>query len=167
MQSLLSSLSQSAHDTLYKNMEWTNEQIYLLYDRESPLAILLSDAYRSILPSGSIDREFISPPQPLYRGGLINPDNPYAKSQNRVMTNHNLEENKKTGLDHHETVENSYRRSGSAGRVDQRCSPFTSKGVYRSSYSVNEFSTFYFPYSIGTIPSLSSCSRIQSSCIHT
>ncbi|MBP6981217.1 hypothetical protein KBB25_00360 [Candidatus Gracilibacteria bacterium] len=106
MQSLLSSLSQSAHDTLYKNMEWTNEQIYLLYDRESPLAILLSDAYRSILPSGSIDREFISPPQPLYRGGLINPDNPYAKSQNRVMTNHNLEENKKTGLDHHETVEN-------------------------------------------------------------
>lgn len=106
MQSLLSSLSQSAHDTLYKNMEWTDEQIYLLYDRESPLAILLSDAYKSILPSGSIDREFISPPQPLYRGGLINPDNPYAKSQNRVMTNHNLEENKKTGLDHHETVEN-------------------------------------------------------------
>lgn len=106
MQSLLSSLSQSAHDTLYKNMELTDEQIYLLYDRESPLAILLSDAYKSILPSGSIDREFISPPQPLYRGGLINPDNPYAKSQNRVMTNHNLEENKKTGLDHHETVEN-------------------------------------------------------------
>lgn len=100
------SLKESAHDILYKNMCWTDEKVYLLYDTESPLANLLSDAFLSVLPESASAREFLNPPQPLYRGGLINPDNPYAKTQNRVMTEHNREENKKTGLDHHETVEN-------------------------------------------------------------
>jgi hypothetical protein len=46
-------------------------------------------------------REFHNPPQPLYRGGLINPDNPHLKEQNRIVTEHNIEENKRVGLDHH------------------------------------------------------------------
>jgi hypothetical protein len=46
-------------------------------------------------------REFKNPPQPLYRGGLINPDNPHLKEQNRIVTSHNIEENKRVGLDHH------------------------------------------------------------------
>ncbi len=47
-------------------------------------------------------REFKSPPQPLYRGGLINPDNPHLVEQNRIITAHNIDENKRVGLDHHE-----------------------------------------------------------------
>ncbi len=100
------SLIQSAHDIIYKNMWYIDEKVYLLYDTESPLASLLSDAFLSVLPESGSAREFLNPPQPLYRGGLINPDNPYAKAQNRVMTEHNREENKKTWLDHHESVEN-------------------------------------------------------------
>jgi hypothetical protein len=48
-----------------------------------------------------IIREFQNPPQPLYRGGLINPDNPHIKEQNRVITSHNIAENTQVGLDHH------------------------------------------------------------------
>lgn len=90
-------LEQSCRDILTKNMEYTNETVYLLYDRESPLAIILSDVWIHIvkdLPHGII-REFEAPPQPLYRGGLVNPDNPHSKEQNRFVTNHNITENAK------------------------------------------------------------------------
>lgn len=65
-------LTQACSDILYKNMSYTDESVYFLYDTQSPLAGLLSDAWRSVL--GSIDsrdiaiREFLNPPQPLYRG---------------------------------------------------------------------------------------------------
>jgi hypothetical protein len=51
-----------------------------------------------------VTREFKNPPQPLYRGGLINPDNPHLIEQNRIITAHNIDENKRVGLDHHETM---------------------------------------------------------------
>jgi aminopeptidase len=88
-------------------MEYTNETVYLLYDRESPLAIILSDVWIHIvkdLPHGII-REFEAPPQPLYRGGLVNPDNPHSKEQNRFVTNHNITENAKIWLDHHTALD--------------------------------------------------------------
>ena len=99
----MNSLEQSCSDILIKNMEYTDQSVYLLYDNESPLAQILSDAWISVLEN--IDtatiREFKNPPQPLYRGGLINPDNPHLKIQNRIITSHNIEENKRIGLDHH------------------------------------------------------------------
>lgn len=88
-------LKQACHDILYKNMNATDEAIFLLYDTESPLAVQLSDAYKSILPERAVIKEFIAPPQPLYRGGMVNPDNPHTKEQNRVATTHNISENEK------------------------------------------------------------------------
>ena len=101
----MNSLEQACHDVIYKSMNYTDETLYFLYDTESPLAKLLSDAYLSVLPKWAKSREFINPPQPLYRGGLINPDNPYIHQQNRVITLHNVEENKRVGLNHHEILE--------------------------------------------------------------
>lgn len=98
----MKSLEQSCHDILHKNMGYTNEKVYLLYDIESPLAKMLSEAYMSILPENSETREFKNPPQPLYRGGLVNPENPHTDAQNRVATTHNIVENEKVGLNHHE-----------------------------------------------------------------
>lgn len=89
-----STLSQSCKDILSKNLDYTDQKVYFLYDRESPLAERLSDAWISILPENSIIREFENPPQPLYRGGLINPENPHTKEQNRVITSHNVIENR-------------------------------------------------------------------------
>jgi aminopeptidase len=88
-------------------MEYTDQSVYLLYDTESPLARILSDAWISVLahvPTATI-REFKNPPQPLYRGGLINPDNPHLQAQNRIITSHNIEENKRVWLDHHEVYQ--------------------------------------------------------------
>jgi hypothetical protein len=84
-------------------MEYTDQSVYLLYDTESPLALILSDAWISVLDhvSAVTIREFKNPPQPLYRGGLINPDNPHLTEQKRVITVHNIDENKRVGLDHH------------------------------------------------------------------
>ncbi len=99
-------LEQSCHDILIKNMEYTDQSVYFLYDTESPLAHILSDAWISILThlSSATIREFLNPPQPLYRGGLINPDNPHLVEQNRVITSHNIEENKRVWLNHHEIM---------------------------------------------------------------
>ena len=115
----ITNLEQSCQDILTKNMEYADQTVYLLYDTESPLARILSDAWISVL--GEIKqekihdpelsdtsgwriciREFKNPPQPLYRGGLINPDNPHLQEQNRIITAHNIDENKRVGLDHHE-----------------------------------------------------------------
>lgn len=60
-------LEQACSDIIHKNLDYTNEPIYFLYDRESPLAVLLSDAYKAVLPKGAVAREFKNPPQPLYR----------------------------------------------------------------------------------------------------
>jgi hypothetical protein len=100
-------LEQSCHDILVKNMEYTDQSVYLLYDTESPLARILSDAWISVLArvSTASIREFKNPPQPLYRGGLINPDNPHLQEQNRIITSHNIDENKRVGLDHHEVYQ--------------------------------------------------------------
>ena len=96
-------LEQSCHDILVNNMEYINQSVYLLYDTESPLARILSDAWISVLTHfpTAIIREFKNPPQPLYRGGLINPDNPHLNEQNRIITTHNIAENKRVGLVHH------------------------------------------------------------------
>lgn len=80
-----------------------------MYDTDSPLACILSQGYRDSLeklksayPDAKIQtREFKNPPQPLYRGGMINPENPHSKGQNRVITSHNITENITVGLDHH------------------------------------------------------------------
>lgn len=98
-------LEQSCSDILIRNMEYIDQSTYLLYDTESPLARLLSDAWISVLSkiNTATIREFQNPPQPLYRGGLINPDNPHLKIQNRIITSHNVEENQRIGLDHHIT----------------------------------------------------------------
>ncbi|MDD2693920.1 MAG: hypothetical protein PHY14_03225 [Candidatus Gracilibacteria bacterium] len=101
----MNQLEQACHDVIYKSMSYTDETLYFLYDTESPLAKLLSDAYLSVLPKGGKSREFINPPQPLYRGGLINPDNPHIHQQNRVITLHNMAENERVGLDHHKVLE--------------------------------------------------------------
>lgn len=61
-------LEQACSDIIQKNLSYAGEKIYLLYDRESPLAIRLSDAYLSVLGENSTKREFLHPPQPLYRG---------------------------------------------------------------------------------------------------
>ncbi len=94
-------------------MEYASQTVYLLYDTESPLANILSDAWRGVLENIKIQsmdcfvprndetigkiqmREFKNPPQPLYRGGLINPDNPHLKEQNRIITSHNVMENER------------------------------------------------------------------------
>lgn len=101
-------LEQACHDIIVNNMNRQDEKIYLLYDTESPLANLLSSAYVSVLESLSGDiimREFKNPPQPLYRGGMINPENPHAEKQNRVITSHNIAENIQVGFDHHKKIE--------------------------------------------------------------
>lgn len=117
-------------------MWYQDQSVYLLYDTESPLARILSDAWISVLEkikqeqdfSSSTDtglcrndkvviREFKNPPQPLYRGGLINPDNPHLKTQNRIITSHNIEENKRVGLDHHEVYKNTLAVAGNSGFV--------------------------------------------------
>ncbi len=101
----MTTLEQSCSDILMKNMEYTDQSIYLLYDTESPLAQVLSNSWISVL--SKVDtatiREFKNPPQPLYRGGLINPDNPHLQIQNRIITSHNIEENQRIWLDHHIT----------------------------------------------------------------
>jgi hypothetical protein len=96
-------LEKSCHDILFQNMSYNNQPVYLLYDTESPLAKILTDAWMVVLSeiNTAIIREFKNPPQPLYRGGLINPDNPHLSEQNRIITSHNIEENKRVGLDHH------------------------------------------------------------------
>lgn len=96
-------LAQSCKDILFRNLNQSHESVYILYDTESPLAKILSNAFLEIAPTHfSISREFVKPPQPLYRWGLINPDNPYAKEQNKVVTSHNIVQNKELWLDHHE-----------------------------------------------------------------
>jgi aminopeptidase len=96
-------LKQSCHDILVQNMWYVDQSVYLLYDTESPLATILSDAWISVLLQcdSAVIREFKNPPQPLYRWGLINPDNPHLKEQNRIITAHNIEENNRIWLDHH------------------------------------------------------------------
>ncbi len=98
-------LDQSCSDILKKNLEYRDQSVYLLYDTESPLAQIVSDAWIRVLSDidTSVVREFKNPPQPLYRGGLINPDNPHLTEQNRIITAHNIDENKRVGLDHHIT----------------------------------------------------------------
>ena len=100
-------LEQACSDIIHKNLAYSDEQIYFLYDTESPLAIRLSDAYKAILPKNSFSREFKKPPQPLYRGGFLNPENPHIAEQNRIITSHNLAENIRVGLNHHEVIETS------------------------------------------------------------
>ena len=97
----MNTLEQSCYDILVRNFDYVDELVYILYDSESPLAKILSKAYIAIAPENSRIREFKNPPQPLYRGGLINPDNPHKKEQNRIITSHNIEENKRIGLTHH------------------------------------------------------------------
>ncbi len=101
----MSPLEQACSDIIHKNLAYSGEQIYLLYDTESPLAERLSTSYKAVLPPNSIVREFVNPPQPLYRGGLLNPDNPHIAEQKRLITTHNIEENIRVGLDHHEVME--------------------------------------------------------------
>lgn len=121
----MNTLIQSCYDILYKNLDYTDQDIYLLYDRESPLAERLSDAWIHVLENTPeqdfsssstgtgwlcrndkiIIREFLSPPQPLYRGGLVNPENPHTKEQNRVITSHNVIENRTKWLDHDKKYE--------------------------------------------------------------
>lgn len=67
-------LEQACHDILFKNMGYTDQALYVLYDTESPLAKILSDAYISVLGAMKLEqnqnciiREFKNPPQPLYR----------------------------------------------------------------------------------------------------
>ena len=93
----MNALEQSCSDILCHNMGYQDQSVYLLYDTESPLAVELSTAWIRVLESINADnitlREFKNPPQPLYRGGLINPDNPHLKEQNRIVTSHNIDEN--------------------------------------------------------------------------
>lgn len=103
----MNSLKESCYNILVQNMWYTSQSIYLLYDTESPLATILSEAWISVLSKMDIVtiREFKNPPQPLYRGWLINPDNPHIKEQNRVVTSHNIEENTRIWLNHHLVIE--------------------------------------------------------------
>jgi hypothetical protein len=92
-------LEQACYDIITKNMNRHDDKIYLLYDTESPLANILSSAYISVLESMNdhniIIREFKNPPQPLYRGGFINQENPHIDNQTRIITTHNISENKR------------------------------------------------------------------------
>ncbi len=103
----MTSLEKACFDILNKNMWFTDQSLYLLYDTESPLALMLSNSWISILweIDTAVIREFKNPPQPLYRGWLINPDNPHIKEQNRVVTSHNIEENTRIWLNHHLVIE--------------------------------------------------------------
>lgn len=101
----MKTLEQSCRDIIYKNMGYVDEHVYMLYDEESPLAKILSSAFSQILPENSHARHFTHPPQPLYRGWLINPENPHSKDQNRIITSHNVAENIDLGLDHHKKFE--------------------------------------------------------------
>jgi aminopeptidase len=102
----MNTLEQACHEILYKNMSYDGiQKLYFLYDTESPLAGMLSDAYKNILPSRATLREFKNPPQPLYRGGMINPENPHIEEQKRVITSHNITENTTLGLDQHKKIE--------------------------------------------------------------
>jgi aminopeptidase len=98
-------LEQACHDILSKNLNRTTEMIYCLYDTESPLARIMHKAYVSILPKDAKIREFHSPPQPLYRWGLVNPENPHIEKQHRVITDHNIAENKDFWLNHYEVFD--------------------------------------------------------------
>ena len=62
-------LKQSCQDILVQNMGYVDQSVYLLYDIESPLATILSDAWISVLSqcNTAVIREFKNPPQPLYR----------------------------------------------------------------------------------------------------
>jgi hypothetical protein len=42
-------LKESCQDILIKNMGYTNQSVYVLYDIESPLAQILSDAWIAVL----------------------------------------------------------------------------------------------------------------------
>ncbi len=66
----MTTLEQSCSDILIRNMEYIDQNIYFLYDTESPLAQLLSNSWISVLSKidTAIIREFKNPPQPLYRG---------------------------------------------------------------------------------------------------
>ena len=57
----ITQLEQSCHDILVKNMEYMDQSVYLLYDTESPLARILSDAWISVL--GKIKQEQIEDPE--------------------------------------------------------------------------------------------------------
>lgn len=119
----MNSLISSCRDILYKNMNYQDEAVFLLYDTESPLSRMMSDAYKSVLPAGATAMEFINPPQPLYRGGMVNPDNPHTDQQNRIATVHNIQENVKKWLDHHEkngvtTVSGSWLEENSSNNTD-------------------------------------------------
>ena len=98
-------LEQACSDILYKNMNHSNERVYLLYDTLSPLARMLSDAYASILPDDAVAREFKNPPSPLYRGWLINPENPHVTGEIRIVSEFNVEKNIELGLNHHTVLE--------------------------------------------------------------
>ena len=63
----MNTLEQSCYDILYRNLAYKNESVYILYDTESPLAKILSNAHIAIAPEKSHIREFKNPPQPLYR----------------------------------------------------------------------------------------------------
>jgi hypothetical protein len=54
-------LEQSCHDIITKNMEYTDQTVYLLYDTESPLSRILSDAWISVLEK--IKHEQIQDPE--------------------------------------------------------------------------------------------------------
>ena len=45
----MNSLEQSCTDILMNNMEYTDQSVYFLYDTESPLARVLSDAWITVL----------------------------------------------------------------------------------------------------------------------
>lgn len=59
-------LQQACSDIIHKNLAYSGERIYLLYDTESPLAVRLSDALKTVLPANSVVREFRHPPKPLH-----------------------------------------------------------------------------------------------------
>jgi aminopeptidase len=107
-------LLESCKNIIEKNMGYTwDQELYLLYDVDSPLAEIVSNGYSTCLEGFKVDypgakihiREFTNPPQPLYRGGMINPENPHSKEQNRVITAHNITENINVWLDHHKKIE--------------------------------------------------------------
>lgn len=107
-------LFQACEDIIQKNMQYSGDQdLFLLYDTDSPLSRHLSEAYtavfqnfQKIYPQAHITlREFENPPQPLYRWGMINPENPHIKEQNRIITTHNIVENTQVWLNHHQILE--------------------------------------------------------------
>ncbi|MDD5377250.1 MAG: hypothetical protein PHH16_03985 [Candidatus Gracilibacteria bacterium] len=59
-------LEQACSDIIHKNLAYSGERIYFLYDTQSPLAVMLSDAYKAVLPENSTIKEFRNPPAPLF-----------------------------------------------------------------------------------------------------